>query len=553
MAPAVSHRWLCWLGPALIALGAGLAVLATLDPAGSYPTAPQGPGLTVDERFNVGEGVRLAVGLRAVAAGEIGLTDLFNDENPPAVADLIGQHLPDHPPLGRLWIGVFHQAAKTTVPPHDPRGPLVVACARTASAAAFAVTVFLAGWTAARWYGTAAGLIAAASLVLMPRVFGHAHLASLETFIGLTYAAAVLCVAHLWVRESRRSPGIGVAAIAGVVFGLALLTKIQAVFLPAAVAVWAIWHWRLRAILPLAVWTAIGLLILFGGWPWLWLDPPGHLAEYLGRAGERMRLNAWYFGVQYADRAVPWHYPFVMFLVTVPVGLHLLAAVGFAGRGGRSPAITCRERLLLAAIAVPLAAFAWPGIAVYDGARLFLVVFPLWAVFVGRGGAGALDWLKRRRARVAAVGVTAFVLLQGIGLVLVHPAYLSYYNVLVGGLPGARAIGLELSYWGDSVTRELLEATAAQVPAGSTIDFTPVLEPHQLEFLIDQSPLLRERRLRLRAFEDRFLESGETQYLLYFHRHADIAPVFRHNPAGARLLAEVRRQGVQLAALYAFD
>ena len=566
-------RVVAWLGPALVACVAAAAVIVAIDPAGSYPAMPQGPGLTVDERFNVEEGVRLAVGMRAV---RVGLTELFNDDNPPHVRRLIGNHLADHPPLGRIWIGVAHQAATSIAPPHEPASPFVVAAARVAPATAFGLTVFLVGWVAGRWYGAVAGLTASVSLVLMPRVFGHAHLASLETFIGLTYTAAVLDVAHGWLRRSRRpgrtesrngvivaagpaqagptaAPRIAAAAWAGLLLGLALLTKIQAVFLPAAVGLWALWRWRWRAILPLVVWGGVGLAVLFAGWPWLWLDPLEHLREYVGRTADRAPLNVWYFGTQYADRAVPWHYPLVMFLVTVPAGLHVLGACGLFGRG-RSADQAAREQLLLAAIAVPLIVFSWPGIAVYDGARLFLVVFPLWAVFIGRGGAVVLRWLKRRlRTAVATTVMVVFVLVQAVGTVLVQPAYLSYYNLLAGGLPGARTLGLELSYWGDSMTRELLREVAERVPAGATIDFTPVLEPRQLDFLLAQAPILRERKIDLRPFEDRFLETGDTRYLLYFHRHADIARPFHQAPPGGRLLAEVRRQGVQLAALYAFD
>ena len=36
----------------------------------------------------------------------------------------------------------------------------------------------------------------------------------------------------------------------------------------------------------------------------------------------------WYFGRVVADRDVAWHYPWVMFLATVPVGLHALGVCG---------------------------------------------------------------------------------------------------------------------------------------------------------------------------------------------------------------------------------
>ena len=53
----------------MIAFAAFVAVVAAIDPAGDYPDAPQGPGLTVDETFNVQQGVRLVEGLRVWLLG----------------------------------------------------------------------------------------------------------------------------------------------------------------------------------------------------------------------------------------------------------------------------------------------------------------------------------------------------------------------------------------------------------------------------------------------------------------------------------------------------
>jgi len=70
------------------------------------------------------------------------------------------------------------------------------------------------------------------------------------------------------------------------------------------------------------------------GWPWLWYDPVGRLRAYLGTGVERATIQVLYFGRVYADRDVPWHYPWLYFAVTVPVGLHLLGAFGLV-RGWR--------------------------------------------------------------------------------------------------------------------------------------------------------------------------------------------------------------------------
>ena len=40
-------------------LACWISIVTCLDPAGSYPSLPEGPGLTVDEIFNVQQGVIL--------------------------------------------------------------------------------------------------------------------------------------------------------------------------------------------------------------------------------------------------------------------------------------------------------------------------------------------------------------------------------------------------------------------------------------------------------------------------------------------------------------
>jgi len=538
--------------PALIALSALLAVLVTIDPAENYPRSLEGPGLTVDESFNVEQGVRLVAALDAFRMGILDLRDVFGDRNELGPNPRAGSYyLPDHPPLGRLAIGLCHNLVRSMVPPagDDDRIPYVTACARTASAVAFAALVFLIGVVATTWYGRVGGAAAAMSVVLMPRLFGHAHLASLESVTNLTYAATVLSVAIAWTSPSRSAgPTFKAAAWTGVIFGLALLTKIQAVLLPIPLVVWAVWRWRHKAILPVMVWGLVGLAVFFAGWPWLWLDPIDHLQEYFGRTMQRQTLYVWYAGRQFADRSVPWHYPFVLFLVTVPVGLHLLGLYGLSSgdrRSWREP----REQLLLGCLVFPLIVFSLPGVTVYDGARLFLVVFPLWAMIVGRGSAALFDRLQKRcRPLPAAAMLGLFIAVQGVGLFVMSPCALSGYNLFVGGLRGAVRLGFEPTYWGDSLTRSLLEQTARIVPRDGMVEVAPVLHPFQLSDLMMQSATLRRRGIRLRPYSDQNRQSR--RFVLLFRRTAYLPDSLRHVPPNARLRAEVRRNGVQLAALY---
>ena len=148
--------------------------------------------------------------------------------------------------------------------------------------------------------------------------------------------------------------------------GLALLTKVQAILLPIPIAVWALVYLRRRAVPLLAVWGLIGVVLFFLFWPYMWKTPIDHLQEYLGRTTSRATLYVWYFGQVVADREVAWHYPWVMFLATVPIGLHGLGMFGLFGperQAWRSP----REILVLACMLFPLCLFSIPGVAVYDG------------------------------------------------------------------------------------------------------------------------------------------------------------------------------------------
>ena len=119
---------------------------------------------------------------------------------------------------------------------------------------------------------------------------------------------------------------------------------------------------------------------------------------------------------------------------------------------------------------------------------------------------------------------------------------------LVGGLAGAERLGLEPTYWGDSVTRDFLEEVCRQVPEGSTIDVMPVLQPTHLEMLREQSPIIRNHKIRLRPYHPE--KNGPPHYVLIFRRKSDLFPSWLEDPADANVLTEVQFQGVRLAALY---
>ena len=558
-----------WFGPAIAGALALFAVVVTLDPADCRPGMPEGPGITVDESFNVQMGVYLVESARSYGLATA---------HPASLQEIFEKYNPDHPPLGRVWLGIFH-ALTEEIAPASLDTNFVTVSARVGSAVAFALTVFLLGWMTGSRFGGAAGTLASTSLVLMPRLFGHAHLASLETVTNLTWTLALLSTAFLWSHED--GPGDRAAVKTGFLLGLALLTKMQAILLPPLIGLWAISHWRLKAIRPLLIWGLVGGVVFVLGWPSLWSDIPGSLLDYFGRATDRVSLNVFYLGEKLVDRDVPFHYPWVMFLVTVPPGLHLFAAAGIL-RFGKQFAQRPELTLLLGSMMAPLILFSMPGVAVYDGVRLFLVSFPAWAIFAGLGGALLYEWLaeelsfsvgasrqknnsesnhaaqkpvavklaerlKLTRVRNPGVIVAAVFVGQAMGLVWTHPYQLSYYNAFVGGISGASRLGFETAYWGDSLSRSMLLEVARRVPDGSTVEIAPTLHQFQLGDFAEQWPVLKRHDWRLRSW-DRNVDAGN--YLLVFHRRADMPSRAELEATGWKIQIATHRQGVMLASFY---
>lgn len=537
----------------LISGAAWLYVLCHLDPAGSYPGMPEGPGLTIDETFNVQQGVVLVQAVKEYGLGLLtpeGIRDVFS---PPL-------HLPDHPPLGRWWLGLHHDLVWAIAPPHDPEGPFVTACARAGSATAYALTILLVGCCATAWYGEWAGLMAALAFAFVPRMIGHAHLASLETCTNLTCTAATLAVASFW--HTAHPPTWKVASLTGVLLGLALLTKIQGVLLPIPIILWSLVMWRQRAIVPLLIWGGTGCLVFFLGWPWLWLDPVNHLRQYVSGATDRASLAVWLKGVNYTDQTVPWNYSLDYFWWTVPIKLQLIGLLGGLAKPLqplppghiRHPLLdgrmTAREPLLLAASLWPVWFFTLPGVPVYDCERLWLPALPLWLVLVGRGSEIMLrrfqKWFPKVAPALPAL-IVSLSLVQTVISARYAPVWLSFYGGTSSGLTGAAAMDLERNYWSDAITRGLLEDVVKNVPAGSRVGLTPMLHQFQAEEYWRQSPILRRHNVRLVPYDEQDLS---VIHVLVFQRRASLPKEFLEPSPNWIPVSEIKVDGVTLAGLY---
>lgn len=512
-----------------ISLTAFLAVFLTIDASGDFPSL-EGPGITIDESFNVDVGWYLVkaqsiYGLAALAPQS--QMEIFSGEN---------NYNPDHPPFGRVLLGISDALFGSLVNPSpgdDEPTRWSISAARPAAGLAYAATVWLCGFATLRVTGgdALAGAAAATLFATTPRVFGHAHMASLESFIGLTFAASTFYLAWRWSRGPTWCSG----AIGGLLWGLALLTKIQAVLLPIPLTVWAFWYYRSRAWVPLSLVAVVGMATFFVGWPWLWASPFDSVLEYFGRGADRLSLNVFFAGQTYTDRTVPVLYTATMVVVCMPLPMLLTALWG-----GREAAREQDERarrywaFLSGVIGFTVLFFSIPSIAVYDGVRLFLICFPFIACFAGLGFAKIWRLFASRQGQFvngnlhrptagAALVVASFGWLLATG-----PCWLSHYSALVGGLPGAVRLGFEADYWAASVTSGFWNRVADEVPENSTIALTPELHQFQLDTLADQVPLIRQRGYRLVSYpkdagDDTGTATVEPRFVIAFRRRADLA------------------------------
>ena len=420
---------------------------------------------------------------------------------------------------------------------------------RTATLLELAALALIVYFFVKREAGPLAACLAAALTVLSPRIFGNALLATYDIPLALFWVAAT--VAFYRGMTSRAW-----AIASGFVFGLALLTKENAFLLPLVLWPWGLYFYRRQSIPAILSTALIGPLVFYAGWPWLWQHPIANVARYIadkfpaghapaflaalaGRSGFAWRetISTLYFG--HADPGGPaWHYPLVMTLITMPLAVlaGIFAAVPAARR--EEPLRPFFALLAWSALA-QLLVFAFVS-KPYDGVRLFLPVLVLAAAAAGIGLARVAS-----RGRVALVAVIVVVALSpGAEFFVYEPWGLSYYSPLVGGLPGAEKLGLEVTYYGEAVDAKGLAVINARAAEGQTVAYGPMFKniPNLMPEQYIKYTLLNGASNPSRA-------SGNWDYLIFVNRGGQITPEDRAELARGRVIHENRLLGVMLAEI----
>jgi len=393
-------------------------------------------GITYDEQHYLSAGVQYAGWWGRLLSGDWGAL------RPEALEQVWGLNH-EHPPLAKVAAGASYAALHGLVSG--------LASYRVPGALWFALTICaLYLFTRGIW-GRRGALFAALAFATMPRMIPHAHFAALDMPVTAWFFITVALMA----RALQRGSG-ALAVLAGVAFGLALLSKVNAFFIPVLLIPWALIWRRKQWVKVAAPLLVIGPAVCYTCWPWMWDQTLTHLRHYLAFHFGHAAYNVWYLGRLY--QYAPWHYPFVITAVTTPLLLLALALGGAVlcwPRRGTEP----DRLLLLLGLAIALLPSALPSSPKYNGERLFLPAFPFLAALAG----GGFAWVQLRVAKLmagkrplvtrmsllVALLLGAALLLPGVrALVSLHPYQLAYYNSLVGGTQGAGKHGFETIYWG---------------------------------------------------------------------------------------------------------
>jgi 4-amino-4-deoxy-L-arabinose transferase and related glycosyltransferases of PMT family len=401
-------------------------------------------------------------------------------------------------------------------------------------------------------FGSAAALFSVMAVLLVPRVFAHAHLATCD---GVLMAAWLLAVATFpmpqeSVRRSRKR-----IVFSAVIWGLCLGLTLSAKFTGWAILGIGVWGWGIgiwkkmftnkspslpphdphpTTLIPpsptpsYVIGLCVALFVFYVLNPPLWHRPISGFADfvYLNTHRGGFNVSTLFWGQMYhLEKPLPWYNTLVWAAITFPILLFVMLPFGVHRMFPRtkrasvfpndstceSAAIAqansrCFAWLIVLNAVVLLVVRAIPGTPPHDGVRLFVPAFPFLAIIAGIGM--SVIWQLRfadvfrgrgkkqmrtlcppnesqnkppaRSNRLACsdflVGRLTVVLVLVVGtgnLVYYAPQWLSFYNVVIGGVAGASRKGFEPTYYWDAFDAEVIAVLNKNTGENEKIQLTP--------------------------------------------------------------------------------
>lgn len=299
-----------------------------------------------------------------------GLNQSLSDENIRAAWRWDPYHVP-HPPFSRIVSGITQTVFSNWLDKFSSY--------RLGPALFFAMLVTVMYLWIKQLFGLAAGVFSAFALVVIPNLFGFAHLAVTDMPLASMWFLTAFC---FWkgIQDWKWSVACGLA------WGLALATKFPALLLPIPLILWAHAFHRHKYSNNIFAMIFLGPAILIMIQPYLWHQSGIRILEFLYEGlsrGYRPDTNfaIYFFDQLYLTHQLPWYYSFFLLVVTTPESILGLAAIGLFSvlwvRKGRT--------LILFALNVffVLGLGLLPGAVLHDGVRQMLPALPFLAAIAG--------------------------------------------------------------------------------------------------------------------------------------------------------------------------
>lgn len=438
-----------------------------------------------------------------------------------------------HPPLMKLMSGLTYYLAGSY---------------RLAGNIIFILLVLSVFYIVKTEFDTRSGWLAALGISFLPRIFAHGHLVELDLPLALFW----LLTTYSFYRGITSKQW---SILTGVFWGLLLATKVTAVFIIVPLILWGQCYHSSKQTRNLIWMLILGCPLYLFLWPWLWTDTFKRIIDfYQIFFSFDSPLRTFYMGNSYQH--TPWHYPTLMVLLTLPLPFIVYLFLGIYKGMKKNPSRDWISLCLLN-IVVLIGIFSRPGGLVIDGIRYFMPVFPFIMIIAAYGFKCLMDDFPYKSLglpKAIPILVLIVSIMPGLlSIIQLHPAEVSYYNGLIGGLSGAEKAGMEITYWGEVITPEMYTWLNENVPINGRVKILPVYPAENvpisaLSFYPDTIIYCQGKGLFRKDIN--FFSPPPYDYLVLVSRQGLFTELEWSLYKNIKPVYSLKRNGVQLAGIY---
>ncbi len=389
----------------------------------------------------------------------------------------------------------------------------------------------------------AVGFFSALFLACNPMWFGYMFFDAKDIpFAAMLLAALYYCLSALtgryesgwiWLKVGLATGLFAATKLIGVpvlgVIGFVTLACLISIPTTASIQINRVFFDRL---IKIAICATAGCLVCFAVfWPQFFLWSP---AQLVGIVRLFMNYEPWRGFVQiHGDYIsfdkVPWYYTSTYFIISMPLFLLALTAAGTVF------GILKREPLVIASAVVCIVILAYQAISgarALNGYRHFIFLLPFMMLIAAYPIGYLLTLHRSRGVRIATPAVVLIAMIPTlVSMYQLFPYQYSFYNILVGGVPGADG-----RYYIDVWRSALREALGKVEDIRDSNDVVGIYYSCGSDLNFADHP--------------RFWPIGKPEdadYIIVLRRNCDP----RSSPVlDLPIIGEVRRQGVVFAAIY---